>query len=114
MTLLLGAVTTLAIITSFLQTRYLGANYKYWLFKERIYHLLPQEMLVIMLSATLGTAVAYLFENKMAAFLCLLVSWWMFLWLHCRIYAAVIKVSKMFVKLEQKLCKGNIETQKKN
>lgn len=112
-TLLLGAVTTLAIITSFLQTRYLGANYKYWFFKERIYYLLPQEMLAIMLSATLGTAVAYLLENTIAAVLCLLVSWWMFLWLHCRIYAAVVKVSRMFEKLEQKLCKGNMETQKK-
>ena len=43
-TLLVTAVTMLSVITSFLHTRYLGANYKYWFFRERIYRLLPQEM----------------------------------------------------------------------
>ena len=111
--LLIGAVTALAFIITFLQTRYLGANYKYWIFKERIYKLLPQEMIVMMLFAIAGTGIGYLFKNGFIALVCYGVSWWMFILLLQRVYIAVVKVSRMFEKLNKKICNGNVETRKK-
>lgn len=111
--LLIGAVTALAFIITFLQTRYLGANYKYWIFQERIYKLLPQEMIVMMLFAIAGTGIGYLFKNGFIALVCYGVSWWMFILLLQRVYIAVVKVSRMFEKINKKICNGNVETRKK-
>ena len=109
-TLLVSAVATLAIVVAFLQTRYLGANYKYWFFKKRIYCLLPQEMIVIMLLAIAETGIAQIFENGIIALVCFGISWWMFICLHCRVYVAVIKVSRMFEKLNKKICSSEIDS----
>ncbi len=105
-TLLVTAVTMLSVITSFLQTRYLGANYKYWFFRERVYRLLPQTMVFLMLAAIAGTSIMSFFGRWCWVWICYGLSWWMFILLNHRIFVAVIKVSKLFLKLKLHLCDG--------
>ncbi len=102
--LLFTAISTLAIITSFMEQRYLGASYKYWLFKKNPYLLTPQENILLMAVNQIGGLLHVLTDGyRMIAFLSFLISWYLFLYLCYQMYIYLIKVSYMFKKVKNHL-----------
>ena len=106
--LLFTAISTLAIITSFMEQRYLGASYKYWLFKNSPYLLMPQESILLMAVNQIGGLLHVLTGGyKIILFLSFLISWYLFLYLCYQMYIHVIKISYMFQKVKRQLMHKN-------
>lgn len=102
--LLFTAISVLAIIVSFFDQRYLGANYKYWLFKKTPYLLTPQEIIMLMACMQLGGFLHIVTGRyRIILFLCFLVSWCLFLYLCYLVYVHVVKVSCMLQKVGKQL-----------
>lgn len=102
---LLGtAISAIAIIASFLDQRYLGANYKNWMFKNTPYFLTPQACILLMV-VNLAGYLPHLITGgfRLVACVSFLISWWLFLYLLYLVYVYVIKVSHMFRKFAKKI-----------
>lgn len=106
--LLVTSVSTITIMSSFLNHRYLGANYKFWMFKYSPYFLTPQEDILLMVVNLVGY-LPYMLCKKygMLSFVSYLVSWWLFLYLMYQVYVYVIKVSHMFHKVTSRMIRKN-------
>ena len=106
--LLVTSVSTITIMSSFLNHRYLGANYKFWMFKNSPYFLTPQEDILLMVVNLVGY-LPYMLCKKygMLSFVSYLVSWWLFLYLMYQVYVYVIKVSHMFHKVSSRMIRKN-------
>lgn len=105
--LLLTSITTLTIITSFLNTRYLGANYKFWLFKHSPYMLTPQENILLMVVNLFFCHISVVADGfEPLAATCFVICWYLFLYLMYQMYVYIIKVSHMFCKLRKNLYKS--------
>lgn len=102
---LLGcAISTLAIVTTFLEQRYLGASYKYWLFKHTPDRLTPQENILLMAVNLLGNFPCVVTgEYKVISIFSFLISWYLFLYLIYQIYCYVVKVSHVLHKVRDKI-----------
>lgn len=105
------AVTVLALVISFLNVRYLGASYKHWIFKVRIYLILPQELIFLMFCTLAVGIAAYCFSAFWVLIFTMEVLLWMLFLLCQRIYIATIKVSRLFHRIKQKLLKRTGNTQ---
>lgn len=98
------AISTLAIVTTFLNQRYLGANYKHWMFKYSPYWFTPQENILLSVVNLIGTLLYVITgEYKLIAFFSFLLSWYLFLNMIYQIYIFVIKVSHLLDKIRDKL-----------
>lgn len=102
---LIGTVfSTLAIVATFLEQRYLGASYKYWLFKNSPDWFTPQENILLMAVNLIGTFLYVITgEYKLIAMLSFLLSWYLFLYLIYQIHIYVIKVSHVLHKFRDQL-----------
>ena len=102
--LLFTAISVLAIIVSFFDQRYLGASYKYWLFKKTPYLLTPQEIIMLMACMQVGGFLHIVTGRyRIILFLCFLISWCLFLYLCYLVYVHVVKVSRMLQKVRNQL-----------
>ncbi len=106
--LLVTSISTITIMSSFLNHRYLGANYKFWMFKYSPYYLTPQEDILLMVVNLVGY-LPYMLCKKwgLLSFVSYLVSWWLFLYLMYQVYVYVIKVSHMFYKVTSRMIRKN-------
>lgn len=102
---LLGtAFTTLAIVATFLEQRYLGASYKYWLFKNSPDWFTPQENILLMSVNLIGSFLCVVTgEYKLLALFSFSLSWYLFLYLIYQIHIYVIKVSHVLHKFRDQL-----------
>ena len=106
--LLFNTITVLSIVSSFLNQRYLGASYKYWLFKHSPDWFTPQENILLMLvNLTGGLIYTITGEYKMIACFSFLFSWYLFIYLLNQIYVYVIKVSHLLFKVRKNLLLKN-------
>ena len=98
------AFTTLAIVATFLEQRYLGASYKYWLFKNSPDWFTPQENILLMAINLTGNFLYVVTgQYKLIAMLSFLLSWYLFLYLIYQIHIYVIKVSHVLHKFRDQL-----------
>lgn len=98
------AFTTLAIVATFLEQRYLGASYKYWLFKNSPDWFTPQENILLMAVNLTGSFLYVVTgQYKLIAMLSFLLSWYLFLYLIYQIHIYVIKVSHVLHKFRDQL-----------
>lgn len=102
--LIVAAIATLSIITTFLDKRYLGANYKYWMFKETPFVCTPQEIIALML-ANQFFGLPHLLTGgfETAAVLSVMICWVLFAELMFQVYVYVIKVSRVFRRVRKQL-----------
>lgn len=102
--LIVAAIATLSIITTFLDKRYLGANYKYWMFKFSPYLFTPQEIIALML-ANQFFGLPHLLTGgfEVIAALSVLICWILFMDLMFQVYVYVIKVSRLFRRVRKQL-----------
>ncbi len=105
--LLFTSISTLAIIVSFWEQRYLGASYKYWLFKKTPYLFTPQEIILLLACTQLGSLPHVITGGyRLIALLYFLLSWCLFLYLCYQIYVYAVKVSRMFLKVKYQLARS--------
>ena len=105
--LLFTSISTLAIIVSFWEQRYLGASYKYWLFKKTPYLFTPQEIILLLACTQLGSLPHVMTGGyRLIALLYFLLSWCLFLYLCYQIYVYAVKVSRMFLKVKYQLARS--------
>lgn len=106
---LLGiAISTLAIVAAFLEQRYLGASYKYWLFKNSPDWFTPQENILLMVVNLTGSFLHVITSKyKLISLFSFLLSWYLFLYLIYQIHIYVIKVSHVLHKFRDQLIQKN-------
>lgn len=109
--LIMTGIATLSIITSLMDIRYLGMNYKGLFFKDSPSWFTPQEIILLMVVNQIGGLLSGVSANALASFV---ICWGLFLYLLYQIYVYVIKVSRVFRKIRRRLirsCEWNMKSQ---
>lgn len=104
--LIVTAISTVAIITTFLDKWYLGRNYKYWCFKETLFLLTPQDIILLMVFNQFAGAL-YMVTGKYRAIslASFLICWVLFISLLHQVHVFVIKVSRLLYRIRKKMPK---------
>lgn len=104
---LLGtAIAAITIITAILEKRYLGASYKYWLFRGTVFRLTPQNAIAIMIINQVGGLfLETTGQFRAVALISFGICWGLFLVILYQVYICTIKVSRIFYKIRRKLLK---------
>lgn len=105
--LLTSVIGTLAIVTSFLDKRYLGASFKYWFFNGSVFYLAPQDVILLMSINQIGGLISEITgQFRAMALLNFGVCWGLFLHLTYQVYVYSFKMSRVFYELRCRLTKA--------
>ena len=104
--LIVTAISTVAIITAFLDKWYLGRNYTHWCFKETLFLLTPQDIILLMVFNQFAGAL-YMVTGKYRAIslASIFICWVLFACLLYQVHVFVIKVSHLLHKIMKRMNK---------